>query len=291
MRNKSLTLLTTVLAVIILASCDTKVKVRSKVFRDSEKWGKVVKTNLDIDEFSEIELWSSADIEFYQSDTFRIVIEGNEKAIDAYKFETVADTLEDTIPTRRLIATWNKDLYSSHTPSVRLHIYAPTLHSVQIESDGDIDLKDSVNVGKLAIRINGAGDVDIRNLECDDLDVNIQGAGDVSVKRIKANSLKASIDGAGDVHVRRATLTGNATLEVNGAGDIEGNIKGRNILASSQGAGDIDLEVECDEVTVISEGAGDVEIEGETKVLKKSRQALGTTTTKKLSAERMEYIK
>ncbi len=289
MRSKVLTAVAA-LATMMLASCEYNVSVRTKDFRDSEKWGKVVRQDLKLDEFSAIESWAGVDIEFFQSDTFRVQVEGNEKAIKSYKFEVVNDTT-DGESSARLVATWNKDLYSNDVPAIRLHVYAPTIDAIDIEGSGDIDLRDSIDADQLNIVINGDGDVDVRTLKCGEFNIAINGTGDVSVRKVTSNELKADIEGSGDVYVRKAFVEGGARLEVNGSGDIEGMVRAKTIYASSVGSGDIDLEVYCDEITVISEGSGDVEIEGETKTLKKSKQALGTTTTKKLRAESMEYIK
>lgn len=290
MGNKTKTVVTAVMTVMLLAACGTR-DGRTKDFRDSAKWGKVVRMDLNLDEFSGIELWSAADIVFSQCDSFYVQLEGNEKAISAYKFETVADTLADSTVSARLVATWNKDLYSNDIPTVRLRVYAPSLRSIIVRGEGDVDLRDSVCVGDLSVSVHGSGDVDIRSLCCDNLSVDMNGSGDVRVKRLTAKSLRLLIDGSGEMSVRRATVDGDVTVEVNGSGDFDGELQCRNIFASSKGSGDIDLEVECNELTVISEGSGDVEVEGEAAVLKKSRQALGTTTTKNLRAERMEYIK
>ncbi len=290
MGNKTMAMVAAMAVVTLLTSCDPH-GGRTKDFRDSAKWGKVVRVDLDMEKFSEIELWSAADIEFFQCDSFHVQLEGNEKAIDAYKFETVADTLADSTVTARLLATWDKDRYSNDIPTVRLRVYAPTLHSILVGGEGDVDLRDSVKVGDLTVGVSGSGDVDIRTLDCGNLKVDVSGSGDVSVKRLNAKSLYSVINGSGEVRVRRGTLDGDATVEVYGSGDFDGELWCRSVYASSQGAGDIDLEVECDELTVISEGSGDVEVEGKTSVLKKSRQALGTTTTKKLKAGSVEYIK
>ncbi len=290
MGNKTMAVATALAVATLLTSCDPR-DVRAKDFRDSAKWGKVIRMDLDIQEFSEIELWSAADIEFFQDDSFHVQLEGNEKAVGAYKFETVADTLADSTVTACLLATWDKDQYSANIPTVRLRVYAPSLRSILVGGEGDVDLKDSVCVGDLSVRVSGSGDVDIRTLRCGDLKVEVSGSGDVSVKRLNAKSIHSVIDGSGEVRVRRGTLDGDAKIEVCGSGDFDGELRCRSIDASSTGAGDIDLEVECDELTVVSEGAGDIEVEGETTVLRKSRQALGTTTTKKLRAGSVEYIK
>lgn len=290
MKSKVLTAVVAVLATMVLASCEYNVSVRTKDFRDSEKWGKVVKRDLQLEEFSAIESWASVDIEFFQSDTFRVQIEGNEKAIKSYKFEVVNDTT-DGESSAKLVATWNKDLYSNDVPTVRLHVYAPTINAIDVEGSGDIDLRDSIDVDQLNILINGSGDVDVRTLDCNELNIAINGSGDVSIRKLFAIRLNTDIEGSGDTYIRKAFLDEDADLETNGSGDIEGMICAKTIDASSVGSGDIDLEVYCDEITVISEGSGDVEIEGEAEILKKSRQALGTTTTKKLRAKSMEYIK
>jgi len=268
---------------VILTSCDPMSVNHSREFRDSKKWGKVVQKDIQLSAFDAIASWASVDVRYIQSDSLRVVAEGNEKAIECYKFEVVEDSTE-TIASTCLNITWDQQSYSSSTPAIILYVYAPTLFNVSLEGEGNFDVEDSIYLENLNINIKGAGDVSIYSLACNDFSINMNSAGDATIRRIKADNMSVTVNGSGDINIKKAKLKGLASLITQGAGDIDGEIKADDILAYSKGAGCIEIEVDCDAITVISTGAGDVEIEGFTHTLTKNREGLGGIKTRHLEA-------
>ena len=273
---------------VIFTACTGSITVRSKEFRDSEKWGKVVTRTLDLDQFEALELWAPVDIQIMQSDTFRVELEGNERAIEQYDFAVGCDSTENqTVPT--LVVGWKTMEGTDQIPAIRMRIYTPSVSSILAMGEGDIDMLDDFDQdGDLTLHSNGSGDIDIYNLTARKVDIKLEGAGDLSFHSLEAEDLKTKISGSGDLYVREADIDGDATLKVEGAGDIEGEFKADNVEAISEGSGDVKIEVKCDEVRALSKGSGNVAIEGEAHTLRTSKKVFGTVTTKRLKAENVD---
>lgn len=274
--------LLTLSSVLTLSSCDPM--PRYSGFHDSNKWGKVISEEIQISPFNRIIINTSTDVIFTQSDTLKAVVEGNELAISEYSFTVEGESDDEN---QQLVID-NARRLNYNIPGIRLRISAPDLNKVTIYGSGDFDIKDSVELDNLYLMVAGSGDISIRSLKCKDARIDVKGSGDVSIRKIKCHNLSTTIYGSGDIDIRKATCKQRADLYTYGSGDIDAGIKAKVIKAVSQGSGDIELDVDCEELTINSQGAGDIEIAGRTKLLTKSSTKLGTTNTKKLSAEQVK---
>ena len=272
-------------ATMLLTSCD--LNVRTDNYRSSAQWGEVTEEKLDLDRFTSIVVNTSVDVVFKQGDKQSVKVEGNERAISEYDFRVESSDDEDSDGTLYID---NARSLNYNLPSVRLKITAPDLKSITINGSADFNMKDSVSLEKLDVIINGSGDCDIRNLSTSgNTMLAVFGSGDIVVRNLTAPVIGAAVAGSGDIETRQAMCEGEANLLTSGSGDIDATIVGRSVSATSQGSGDIDLDVFCDSLTISSQGTGDVEVKGRTAILIKDSEKLGTTTTKKLKAETVEY--
>ena len=271
-------------ATMLLTSCD--LNVRTDKYRSSAHWGEVTEEKLDLDKFTSIVVNTTVDVVFTQGDNQSVKVEGNERAISEYDFR-VEGSDDDSEGTLYID---NARSLNYNLPSVRLKITAPDLKSITINGSADFNMKDSVSLEKLDVIINGSGDCDIRNLNTSgNTMLSVFGSGDIVVRNLTAPTIGAAVTGSGDIENRQAMCEGEANLFTSGSGDIDATIVGRSVNATSQGSGDIDLDVFCDSLTISSQGTGDIEVKGSTAVLFKDSEMLGTTTTKKLKAETVEY--
>ena len=271
-------------ATMLLTSCD--LNVRTNKYRSSAQWGEVTEEKLDLDKFTSIVVNTTVDVVFTQGDKQSVKVEGNERAISEYDFRV--DSSDDDSEGTLYID--NARSLNYNLPSVRLKITAPDLKSITINGSADFDMKDSVSLEKLDVIINGSGDCDIRNLSTrGNTMLSVFGSGDIVVRNLTAPTIGAAVTGSGDIEIRQAMCEGEANLFTSGSGDIDATIIGRSVNATSQGSGDIDLDVFCDSLTISSQGTGDIEVKGSTATLIKDSEKLGTTTTKKLKAETVEY--
>lgn len=274
----------------IVASCipmDRRPDYHELDFRDSKQWGPVMEMDLDLGEFCNILSITSAEIKYIQSDTFKVTVMGNQKAVDAYTIE-VRDSVGPVngLP-HSLVVSANQN-YTRWTPAILVLVQAPTLMSVILKGSGEFIVEDSVYLNDFHLDISGAGDAELGSIYAENVVIELNGAGDLSLRKLKANRLTVNVNGAGDATFKKAKVKEEANFYTYGAGDIDGEVKADNILAISCGAGGIDLEVDCKSITAISSGAGDVELEGTTNVLRKSRMALGGIKTRHLKADIVE---
>lgn len=101
---------------------------------------------------------------------------------------------------------------------MEIYLQTPDLNAVTIQGAGDLNVKDLVT-DKFAVTIQGAGDVEVERIECGHIDALIQGAGDIEISG-KAGSASLTIQGAGDIDVKNLVCD-DITSSVQGAGAIE----------------------------------------------------------------------
>ena len=197
-------------------------------FRDSEKWGKVVKTAIACDTFTHIELTGNADVKFKQGDEQSVEVQGNEKAIAEHDID-----VKDGILTVK-----RKDENKTTIPSIKLVVTAPNLESIEVAGAGDIDMKDETELaGDLSVHISGAGDISAQKIKCKKADVQISGTGDMTAD-LKANDINVEISGAGDANL---------------------DVKCQNLTVWAGGTGEIDLKGECSHLTKRSGGMASID--------------------------------
>jgi hypothetical protein len=71
------------------------------------------------------------------------------------------------------------------------------LTAVKVSGAGSVDVPD-VKAGRFSVRISGAGSVDIEGLEADELEVQISGAGNLELADGEVAAQQITISGAGD---------------------------------------------------------------------------------------------
>lgn len=270
------------LAALSLCGCNFSSKIKDMTslakeemkaqheYRDSEKWGKVVEKDINITDFSSIQIGGAVDIVFTQGDSCSVRALGNEKAIENYQF-----FLNDNELVVNLEGfSWekgNKNI-TQDTPAITVFITAPSLNGITLYGAGDISVADSLS-------------------QTENLSIDVYGAGDINLKFVSINNLAINISGAGDVSIKDATCLGNAKFSVQGAGDIDSKVKCANAAVSVKGAGDVDLDVECNELTAECLGAGDIKLKGECNVLRKKEGPIGGIDSRKLEVKNKTTIK
>lgn len=270
------------LAALSLSSCNFSSKIKDMTslakeemkaqheYRDSEKWGKVVEKDINITDFSSIQIGGAVDIVFTQGDSCSVRALGNEKAIENYQFFLNNDELVVNLEG----FSWekgNKNI-TQDTPAITVFITAPSLNGITLYGAGDISVADSLS-------------------QTENLSIDVYGAGDINLKSVSINNLTINISGAGDVSIKDATCLGNAKFSVQGAGDIDSKVKCANAAVSVKGAGDVDLDVECNELTAECLGAGDIKLKGECNVLRKKEGPIGGIDSRKLEVKNKTTIK
>jgi len=262
-----------------------------KHLRDSEQWGKVIMKELDKDFADELESLNGVNIDgvvdvyYKQTDTTHIIIAGNAKVVDSYRF-----TMEDGV----LKVTYaNEEARNAKLPVMYVYVNAPTLEKAILSGVGDLNVENPVvQAEDMNLSVSGSGDVDIKSeVTCGDFNMTINGAGDLDIERLDCMDSHILISGAGDVRIKKMKSLGNVTLMNSGAGDITAKVTCENMTAEISGAGDADIEVKCDVVTAGAHGKGDVTFKGTARKLIKSKSGFGTLSTSKLAVDELDRKK
>lgn len=288
MRMAFVPLIAAVFTSAMLSSCNfTKEELRSiaraekgkSSYRKSEKWGDVVTRSIDIQSITALCASGSVDIRYTQGNEFALEAYGNDKAIDLYDICS-----EDGI----LTCTPKKDA-PSDLPGITLLVTSPILESIEVCGAGDVTLEGDVELNNdLRLSISGAGDIDISNLTCQSLAVAVNGSGDATAKRITCQSLEVELCGAGDVSIGKTECATSATMDISGAGDIEGKLKANDLTLTVSGAGDADLKIECQTANVVASGSGDVELRGTCVNLTKSESGFSHIDSEDLDVTKVK---
>ena len=233
-------------AMLSLVSCDRAAIKLAKAaleevmdydYEDSKEWGPVVTCDLNLGDFTKLNSHGSVKFEVTQDTVCRLQVYGNEKRIEAYDIK-----VEDGVLSAE--HRGGNDKITKDTPRITLLVSVPMLEYIRVHGAGEIDLNGQIRQTKpLEIQVNGAGDIEINDLE--------------------APELKVTVSGAGDVDVNKAKCTDNVLFTVNGAGDV-------------------DLTVQCDVLRVTVSGAGDIDLKGQTRKLYKSAGRASTVDTDEL---------
>lgn len=141
---------------------------------------------------------------------------------------------------------------------IDVYVSMPSLSEVSINGSGDFEADGKVKAAKLALNVNGSGDVDFKNLTCDVLSAKVNGSGDVDIDKLKARSAALYINGSGDIE---ATLDGVETFSVavNGSGDTKLSCNDCGAAqVSVMGSGDVTLSGQVSSLNQKAKGSGDI---------------------------------
>ncbi len=105
---------------------------------------------------------------------------------------------------------------------------------MRIEGSGDIKLKD-IEVDFLSAAISGSGDIRLDG-KTDQYKIKIEGAGDIYSYDLKSKSCEVSVSGSGDVQIN---VSDNLTVSIAGSGDVLYKGSPKNVIESIAGSGDV----------------------------------------------------
>ena len=255
-----------------------------RYLRDSDKWGKVVKQSIDLDDFSSIRTHGNVDVVYVQTDdeTTSILVEGNEKVLPMYDIALTSDKewLEVTAKDQKEMR--------HRVPHIRMTVSMPRLEAMEINGAGDFFIRQKAEFidSPLHLRINGAGDIRITDLSCTDFLAEINGAGDLDIGSLSVDeNIAFIINGAGDTNVKEAVSLGNANISLSGAGDIKVKLKCQDLTVNVSGAGEAKIEVKSQSVDAIAEGTGEIELKGSTHTFSKKTGGLAKIDSKNLEVD------
>lgn len=169
--------------------------------------GPMVTEELNLADFSGIELDISADVVVKQGPEQEVIVEGKQNIIDE---------LERDVKN----GIWEIDVDGCVTDmgNMRIFVTLPDITSLKISGSGKIESENVLLVNDINLRISGSGDMDL-DLEADDIDAKISGSGEMILDGL-AKDLNFKISGSGDLHAF-GLETQFADIDISGSGDAE----------------------------------------------------------------------
>jgi len=173
--------------------------------------------------YSQIQLLSSEDITILQGDSYSMTITGDSNMLPYIKTE-----LHDNV----LVVSNDKCNCGKQT---KIEITVPKLNKMEIFGAGDVEFPEDFQFNDFTLNLSGAGDVAIKG-KADNLEITLNGAGDIDAKNLKADNVRISINGAGDANIY---ANNSLNASINGAGDITYYGSASNVRKHVSGAGSI----------------------------------------------------
>jgi hypothetical protein len=204
-KSLSIPLISILFSVLILnGSCNIK-----ECCNDQNKVvgsGELIAENLDVAEFTKIDITGQATINIVKGDTQKVALRAQQNILDVLTHEVSNGTFFLGVRNGNSLQT---------SKGIFLDIVTPEAIT-KIDITGAADMKISGDKQDVfEIVITGAGNIDATNLEVDNCIINISGSGSCKVKVNK--KLKVTISGSGSV-----IYFGNPEIEqtVSGTGSI-----------------------------------------------------------------------
>lgn len=186
--------------------------------------GPVVTQDINLADFSGVDLQMAADVFITQGSVQEVHIEGKQNIIDHIKRSVNGGVWE--IETDHCV----RDI-----GDMKIFITIPDITSLRISGSGRIVGQNTFAVGDIDLNISGSGDIDL-GLEADDVTGKISGSGAIILEGT-GDELDMKISGSGDLNAFDMEFR-NAFLEITGSGDADVRVTD-NLTVKITGSGDV----------------------------------------------------
>ena len=192
-------LFTILLGVFILSACDSLRVVRGT--------GNLTEETREVSGFNAVELGGVGTIFIEQGDKETLRIEAEDNLLKFLETEVDGNTLK--LSTR-------KGVNVVPTQGIFYYLTVRDLEKIAVNGLGNIDLND-LFAPRLNLEINGGGQINVKNLETDQLEVHINGLGSIDMGDGQVQQQKIIIDGGGSYDAANMA-SDSAAVSINGLG-------------------------------------------------------------------------
>ena len=238
-----------------------------------------VKRVVKVGYFCKIESYTSADIKFVQGKTSSVRIEGTKSLVDNLDVRQKGETL--------VINTKGRGIRFVGQSRLTVYVSSPDITSVYLKGSGDFEAQSNIDTDALDVELSGSGDVDLRNVLCDNISLRLRGSGDVKALSVDCAAANLELLGSGDLEVKTLKAR-KAVASLRGSGDLDATLIGvADVQASLFGSGDLDLNfVNCGNADIDLRGSGDVELKGTLRTLSTNKKGSGDIDRSELRVAR-----
>lgn len=186
--------------------------------------GNNVSRELNLPDFTGVDLDISAEVIITQGDNFKVTVEGESNIIAELKTNV-----------RNGVWEIDFDRCVRDMDDLTIFITMPRIRSLSISGSGVITSTNIMNVDDIDLSISGSGKIDV-GLDADDIFSRISGSGRVVLEG-ESNSIEHTVSGSGDLFAF-PLKTRDADIRVSGSGNSELNVSD-NLNVRISGSGDV----------------------------------------------------
>ncbi len=222
---------------------------KHKETSDSLPAGKIATKEVAVTEYSVISSALPVNIEYEQKDSPAFL----KMEIDQSLLDKVIITVKDST----LHLTMKPGItIEKGTKESTIYTNSKTLKLVALTGAGNFDMRGLVKSKRLDIRMEGAGNLDAENIQCETFALTVSGVGNATIKG-KAEAASYNLDGVGNIE-GYDFATKNMRVFLNGTGNAEINAS-NNLWIVLNGAGNISYHHKPQKIDSKIEGVGKVE--------------------------------
>ncbi len=153
----------------------------------------------------------------------------------------------------KLIIDINANFFS--TKHFVIYLTLKDLRGVKIKSSGDFLLTGQLRTSEFTLLIEGSGDANISNIQCDKVSIAISGSGDIVIGG-ECREFNAEIAGSGDLNANKVRCK-EANIKISGSGDCAIDPIDA-IYAKISGSGDVLIKNEPKIIKTHISGSGEI---------------------------------
>lgn len=196
-----------------------------------------------LEPFKAIEAGSSFNIELYQGNESKVVVDAKKGDPSKLSFKIKGDKL-----------VIEQGDYNGALNDVIVKITSPQFEDIDIHGAVDLMSKTPLTGNKLKIELSGASDADLE-VNVKELDTDLSGSSDLKIKGT-ATEHKADVSGASNLKAV-SLVTQRTIVDVSGAGDAKINAV-EELVADISGAASVSYKDEPKQKNINVSGAGDI---------------------------------
>ena len=186
--------------------------------------GNNVSRELNLPDFTGVDLDISAEVIITQGDNFKVTVEGESNIIAELETDV-----------RNGVWEIDFDRCVRDQDELTIFITMPRVRSLSISGSGIITSTNIMQVDDINLSISGSGKIDV-GLDADDISSRISGSGRVVLEG-ESNSVEHTVSGSGDLFAF-LLQTRDADIRVSGSGNSEVKVSD-NLNVRISGSGDV----------------------------------------------------
>ena len=207
--------------------------------------------------FEKIEINGSPNVYYSQADSFTVKVRGPKDGLE----NILTDVNDGTLSIRNRGKMGVVNVVIHDEDQAEIYVTSPDLVSVRLNGSGDFTSEKRVDTDQMEIVLRGSGDINFKDMLCDDCHVELVGSGDIDINRLETNTSDVTLVGSGDIDIGMWRVL-STRLGLRGSGDIKVDFNEgcQAVDCELRGSGDITLSGVVSRFSQQKTGSGDIHV-------------------------------